>query len=683
MPPVEQKSGLLPRRTLLALFVFASTAFKILDASVPPSPIRRFGSVSGSFQVVDANHHLPAQVTLRALDPLVPYPGRQPKRRLFRCPVRAGGHWTCRLPPATYDLAVGAEGFVPQRRSGVVVALVRDLALGSFVLEPSQSIRGWLAIDGGVFDPAVFLLRVVPPEGAPSSDAPVYQDDPLLVERTVGSDGSFRITNVRPGSWSLEARCPGLAPALRAAIVVEPGRTTVLREPLLLRRTFDLEIAVEPPLDGRGRPWVLWVASMRVGANSRTRMIQPKVDSLEPQGSGLFRVPAQIPGRFMVNVADLDGSLFARLELEVADRSEARRTIRVGQLAVEGTVTRGGRPVEGSLYLVDAEGSAYLHLEVGRDGRFAGWLAKAGMWTGSFSSDQNHESPIRFEIPADPPNPAILDLRLPDTLVFGRVENGQGAPLREVEVHYRGQAQSGRLSLNEDGTFTGEGLPEGRLWLRASNPPLDHFSGDPIVMSELAEVELQDGHPVGPVVLRLRSGLPLTGSVTAPGGKAPPGQIWLEAVLRDGFTLSGPLREEGRFSFAIPADEERVTFLLIPANGPLRAVELAPGEGPAPTLFDPKGGSLHIELGQIWAQAKAAGKTLEVEQDGARIPLDRLLHWGAPIGSANLADYDDSFDVAALAPGHYRVCLGPEGFHEQVDPDARRKGGLDCATGTL
>jgi len=257
-----------------------------------PAPRRRLGFLSGRFKSSEPSVPLPEMVTLRVLEPFIPYPGRQPKRRLFQCPLNARGAWSCVLPAATYDLAVGAKGFVPQRRPKTVVQAGRELELGTFELEPSQSIAGWLAVDEGKFDASTLLLRVVPMDDAPNRHLPVYQGDPLLVERTVKSDGSFRIANVRAGTWNVEARSPGYLTALGTPVQVVPRRTTVLEQPLILHRPFDLEVVVEPPVDGQGRPWVLSGGPIRTFANGRQTRV-PETFEVVGEGKGLYRLTRQ------------------------------------------------------------------------------------------------------------------------------------------------------------------------------------------------------------------------------------------------------------------------------------------------------------------------------------------------------------------------------------------------------
>jgi hypothetical protein len=584
------------------------------------------------------------------------------------------------LPAATYDLAVGAEGFVPQRRAKTVVQVGRNLDLGAFELEPSQSVAGWLAVDEGVFDASTLLLRVVPADDAPNPRMAVYQGDPLLVERTVKSDGSFRITNVRAGTWNVEARSPGYLTAVGTPVQVAPGRTTALEQPLILHRPFDLEVVVEPPVDGEGRPWILSGGPIRTWANGRQTRV-PETFEVVGEGKGLYRLTRQGPGRFWFAVNDPEENVFvSRYDVEVRSAAEARQTIRVPILEVEGRVTLGLKAVQGDIFWNDPDGVASFRAESDEDGRFTARMSGPGNWRFWIFPQEGNLAQLAVEVVEDRPGHATLDLRLPATRFFGRVEDEEGRTKAEVAVHVVAPGFADELVSEADGAFAAEGLPEGKVTLRATTTVSSGYSVWRV--SESVEIDLTSGRPEGPIVLRLLPAQALQGKVVDVRGREPEESVSLHALLEDDADIPARTDEGGAFSIDVPVASDRVTLLLRPSGGALRAFDLRLGASPPILRLESDPGVVRVDLASSWGRIQATGRTLELEQDGVRIPLERLFDWSLEQGRTH-RDHDRALAFAALAPGRYRVCLGPEAWFGRIDAGARRKGGIDCDTGVL
>ncbi|HEY7216043.1 MAG TPA: carboxypeptidase-like regulatory domain-containing protein, partial [Thermoanaerobaculia bacterium] len=284
------------------------------------------------------------------------------------CPVDEEGNWSCSLPAATFDLAIAAEGFTPQYRWGIEVLPAKTRSLGTLQLERGGSLAAWVAVEGGTLDPAHAVARLSFLAACDTDVKAVLELDRIAVERPVSKDGFLQITGLAPGSYALEVRQPGLAPARVADVRIAPQEETFLPEPLLLTQPITLEFEITPPLDEWGEPWHAQV--IRRAEDSRPA---PFVYDGSADADGRFTVAEQSPGWFQVDVLDSKGN---RVHSEPARQldSSTRQSIQLHRIAVEGRLRLGSEPLAGTLWFGGQYGARRVKMEATEEGHFAGVL---------------------------------------------------------------------------------------------------------------------------------------------------------------------------------------------------------------------------------------------------------------------------------------------------------------------
>lgn len=182
------------------------------------------GTISGRVEIREKGLERPRKVIVKTMAvpaflqrPPVP-PG------VLECPVDEQGNWSCSLPAANFDLAIGAEGFTSHYRWEVEVPPVKTLSLGTFALERGSLVAAWVAAEGGAIDPEHCVARLSPLAACDADLKAVAKLGQAAVEQPVGKDGFLQITGILPGNYSLEIRQPGFAAARVANVRVEPGR---------------------------------------------------------------------------------------------------------------------------------------------------------------------------------------------------------------------------------------------------------------------------------------------------------------------------------------------------------------------------------------------------------------------------------------------------------------------------
>ncbi len=113
---------------------------------------------------------------------------------------------------------------------------------------------GWVAVEGGAIDPAQAVARLSLLAACDTDPKSVLQLDRIAVERPVSKDGFLQFTGLAAGSYALEVRQPGLAPARITDVRVVQRAETFLPEPLLLTRPIALDFEIAPSLDERVSP---------------------------------------------------------------------------------------------------------------------------------------------------------------------------------------------------------------------------------------------------------------------------------------------------------------------------------------------------------------------------------------------------------------------------------------------
>ncbi|MEP7011731.1 MAG: carboxypeptidase-like regulatory domain-containing protein [Acidobacteriota bacterium] len=584
--------------------------------------------------------------------------GAEPPPGQLDCSVDPKGRFVCELPAATYDLHVAPIPFVPAYLAGVRVDPAGRLDLGTIPLRRGASVAGWVAVEGARFEPSKTHVRLRPATitGAPPDPRRAAQEESATFEAATRADGFFQFVGVPPGSWELEAEQTPLAPARKSDLRVEPESETVVPEPLILRPKEALALRVEPPLDWSGRRWKV---SVRRRVEGTERLEPESTFEGAADEEGVVRIASAPPGRFLVSVEDARGqNFFSDLRFELTAGDE--KLIRIRWVDVKGRVRLGDQPLAARLWFsFGGRKMAGEPIESDGEGLFNLVLPFEGRWPVEIeSAESGVRAQVEANVEADRDRQANLDLRLPDTRLFGGVsfDGGKPAPNAMVFISAKDGGTGDFLATADgEGAFSFRGLPAGRLAISAE---LREDEG--VWSAPAATIPVADGEEAGPLQLVLRRRVKQTGRVMSPRGP-------VAGAVISAWPLSGA---SGSWAKAGSDIDGTFTFDSPVGSGPLVIVPRAPGfalrafvrpSGTEPIVLDlsPEAGSLEVAL--PWMSDRSSmGFALAFFEDGIAIPYGNLLaRWAMSEGveSKSSAEGGTSIRVPALAPGRWDVCL--------------------------
>lgn len=573
------------------------------------------------------------------------------------CPIDAKtGEWHCALPAATYDLSLGARGFIPHYRFGFKIPVDKPGMVGDLVLEPGSSIAGWVVVDGGAIDAKKGRARLVPVVAAGAEITASLGLSETTRSVLLGAEGLFRFDGVPIGSYSVEVEQPGYSIARSPVTTIRnQGEAVFVRDPLVLVRPFAVSFVLRPERDPFGRSWTLSLtkadASLRYGAPIFEGSSDP---------AGRLVAKGQTPGTYLLEVRDSRGSrLF--VERDVPIQGETEREIKLELVDIEGTVTLGESPLTADLWFGGRHGSVSVALESDSQGKFSGVLPHGGTWIVDVASeDPRVRSKSRVEVHPDRDGHADIEISLPDTRARGRVVDDQGRPSPGAEiVAFAEGGQTGPPVMEEadrNGAFEIRGLPPGLLTLAATGRT------GPAAGWESDQVVLQLGESAGDalVALVLREEPLRHGIVSSAAGPVPGATV--VATVQEPMLASGGRATTdfaGHFALRLPKEARRVQFVVGAAGFALTSSEVAlespSGEGSAIRLpVASEAGDLTID----GARARISNETLAIWQDGRSLPLPFLENWSRSQGGT-FATEAPNWTLPNLAPGNYRVCSVP------------------------
>ncbi|HEY0512051.1 MAG TPA: carboxypeptidase-like regulatory domain-containing protein [Thermoanaerobaculia bacterium] len=626
------------------------------------------GTIGGRVQVREKGLALPPEVLVKtvAASALLNRPAMPPG--VLSCPVDKEGHWSCSLPAATFDLAVTAEGFTPHYLWKIAVPPAKTLGLGTFQLERGGSVAGWVAVEGGTIDPAHAVARLSLLAACDTDANTIQQLDRTAVERPVGKSGFLQFTGLAAGSYALEVRQPGLAPARVTDVRVVPRGETFLSEPLLLTRPIALELEIVPPLDERGETWHAQV--IRRAEDSRPA---PMAFDGQADTEGRFAVPDQSPGWFRVLVLDSRGNR-VHSEPERKLEASARTTIELHRTVIDGRLRLGSEPLAGSLWFGGSHGEKSVKMEADATGHFAGLLPSQTFWAVEIEATEPRlRARVRTEVHPDSSGRASVAIDLPETRVFGRIVDQRGEPAPKAFVVATTQGLDQHVEADAAGGFDLRAVPEGSLSLIAS----DGGSGQ----SERAVVNALQGAPVGPVELRLRPVRRLSGSVRSPLGPVPGARIVALAnapAAGGGEAMTGL---DGTFSLELPANLDAVTAVVKAPGLGTQAFPLASGDGPIALQMSEAAGQVAVALPRAAADLPRDNLGVVLFQNGVEIPITLLREDATP--SAASGTDGPGLLLAHLAPGQYVACIAPKQVDSKGSLGHAPRAAVACDSGQL
>jgi hypothetical protein len=532
--------------------------------------------------------------------------------------VLNGGRWSCSVPATEVDLRLSANGFVPHYFWGVRPERGRTLGLGTLSLR-----RG-----GSVIGRATLSARETLPVDVTLAPRAYGGDDRKTLSLQTNARGFFQFRAVEPGEWDVIATSPGWSPA-RSSITVAEGAEIALPKPLLLEPLAALELRLEPAHDPGGAEWNVRLEQMPEWGQRLRVAEKAAVD-------GAWKAENLESGMYLITVTSADGAVVHQGG-HVISHGMPPLPIRIDMIAVRGTVTSAGKPVQGRVEFLQA-GGRKAAMQSDAAGTFAGYVPREARhaWTvrvtpgGSTAGVHVHDVEVK---PVD--GVARVEIELAEGRMSGTVVDESGNGVRaSLRVHAPGVSVDARTA--SDGTFSISGLPRGTVEVQAQSEEGD--SG--FVKHTVGE----DDEPltiVAPRRLRVQA------TVVTPGGTPYAGA--LVRVVRSGrIIIDETTSPAGRFAIHSPA-RDPVAHVIVNAPGyavAMRQVPLTGGDDTRRIVLSPRWGTVWVPAGEPehWPVIGVVG-----------MPALDLYNWLEP-PPASFRHAVRGGRVLDLEPGAYRFC---------------------------
>lgn len=594
------------------------------------------------------------------------------------CPVEEGS-WRCTLPVGVLDLRFQADGFIPRYQWGIGVPRKGAVALGKLDLARGSAVLGWVVTADRSKVAAGTRVELRPrPGGAIADPGTAGRMQNLTLSAPVNERGFFQIDGAPPGAYVVEVKQPPFAPAT-ATVRVVPGEVTeVANPPLLLDFPKTLEVHLDPPLDPWGEPW-----AVRLSLLDRITSVMTSFGAESAGEGGTWSKPGLAKGNYLLRIGPRNGDTWKTEEVEIDDRLTPLY-VDLQVVRVIGTVQLGETPLPATLTFGGRFGASRIKAQADEDGRFELHLPRTGEWPVHISSEA---PPVTRELaavvvePAPGKDLAEVSLRLPDTLLRGRVEDEQGKAVTRAIVNVKSTEQAEPLIqdwTDDKGEFELVGLPAGALRVGAEEGERS---------SEQVSVQISEHDQPAPLVLVVRSQVRITGTLVSPAGAVPGARIKAAPVGVPYFGVRTVTSDaQGRFEVSVPP-AAREMFLAVAAPGfAFRMLRMpVPKERHINVGVDQAAGTLVLETDVPHREAEPSTPAVYVFHQGALEGLPILSAWAAASGA--IPDSAVKSVIPYLEPGDYRACwiLPAEraGIDHGILPQGRCADGYLAANGDL
>lgn len=576
------------------------------------------------------------------------------------CPVRER-IVECELPAGHLDIRFRAEGLVPVYRWGVLIPAGKTADLTPVVLRRGASVAGWIQAEPGGAPSRPVRVELKPQSAGLPERAVHERLQSRTLETRSNERGFFLFEGVPPGSYGLEARDEGFAPARLSPVAVHEGLQTELLEPLVLARPVRFEIAVEPAADPYGGAWQAVLTEQRTSFDPELGRWQGAVSP-----DGRWSQSGLAPGEYRLTLLGRDGSRWFGQVCTVA-RDQPVLEIRLPLVEVRGRVTLGDEPIAATLWFGGAYGERRVRFEADAEGRFEGLLPEEGLWPVHLvSGAENLRLPLKpVEVKvSEGKSFAQVEIRVPDTRLAGEVVDERGRKVARAAVSLLNT--SAEVETDSDGEFELRGLEPGLAMVEAEDG--ERSSG-------VVEATVEEARETPRLRLVLRETLEARGRVVSPHGPVPGAELMaIPAVDQVGgasivTAISGP---DGRFRLDLPGTTRSFTLLVFAPGYAMRLLPVAArGAEALEVSVEAAGGTLAIDL-------PAAGSPHPLLlHNGTFIPVGLLSRWVRLQGGAPQSDR--RLVVHNVEPGDYGLCAG------SASPEIRqgRDPGPACHRGFL
>ncbi len=592
------------------------------------------------------------------------------------CVVGDDHRFECRIPAGSVDLRLEMNDRSSDVLWNLDLSANQSLDLGRVPLLATGRLAGTVIDDTESAPVDAATVRLMPSSVA---KVRVAEEQRFLLAGSSGrtDDGHFELSPVQPGIYDLTIEKAGFTPARQADVRVRAGKVTSLPEPILLRQPATLEIFLTPPVPSGADVWrVQLLKRLRSGGVELIDSIIPEVD---PGGGWLAN--GLEPGAYRIHVGTERSPRWIEDDVTL-EPGLNMVNLDVGGVPIEGHLSAGDEPVEGSIWFGGRSGETSVRVEADRHGRFEGVLPREGDWPLDISrrgdSGVQRLSPVEVRRQADG-GPVSIEIALPDTALQGLVvdDAGRAVPDAIVEVlNSEERRLEATIESDAQGEFEIVGLEPGSFSVEAS-------SGDR--RSQAEQVDLDEGEELPKVKLvlageKIVNGIVLGDSRPVPGARilgipslAKPGPVPVVSVVTGA---------DGRFTTKIPGD----------AVG-LRVLVQAPGFGLRPMTWTvlPEHGDVRIDLSSVhgvlrlFAGGESSLDGALLDYEGTSFPVQLYRQLGGSMSGGPGTGSDRELVLGNMPSGMYTLCL-PGGSEsrctsELLPPDGLASLGVEADEG--
>jgi hypothetical protein len=439
------------------------------------------------------------------------------------------------------------------------------------------------------------------------------------------------------------------------------GSETALRKPVKLEPPITVRLAVRPPKDPNGAPWLVELRR----ANDFARGYDPQPAARKQvSAAGVVEVADQTPGSFQATVSDQTGNVFVRRDLDLRDPHGEEIMIDVPLVSVRGKVLLGDAPFPSDLWFGQRDASVSVKLSTNDEGVFDGALPHDGLWSVQVAGrSRKLETILPVTVGSDE-----LIIRIPETTVKGVVVDPDGGPVDRVDVTANASGRIVSLRASSDGSFLFLGLPEMTVALEAR----DLRTGR---RSKSVETTLKAGEPRAGVTLRIEPDHQVKGRVLSRGAPVIGARVTAYAFMEGSNSVQqfrAVSNEEGAFDLQLP-DAARHALITVGAPGKtLQSYDIGLTGGPIVLELEPVGGTVIL----AWPKASPPPN---LARAGAPLMLPDLTSWARLHGETLQGQ---RLRVPNVAPGAYRACAPVKGAAD-TKPEMRCREGMLAPGGTI